>query len=400
MSNIKAGAAWAPINIQDVLPMEGFTIVRDDLTVRLLIVENGERFVIASMDMTSLPEDVHDEMISLVSDLTGAPLAHVWLTLTHSFAGPHIFPAPKPGKPQRGPVRSPEELAKMALLREHYESALKKAAEEAVGSMREAQVKAGAGESFVNIGRNVFDGERWVIGPNPEEPVNRKLSVLRVDDMEGNSIATVFNYSVRSSALANEDHHATDKIVTYDLGGEARKNIEDKIGGTAIFLCGGAADLNPREEGAKALASLGAELGGDVLKVREGATAISGTAPGTATVDVMLDNRDSNPNAGMENLIVTDTFEGNGRSEKQTVYMLDLGGAVLLGVKPEMDGICAKAMTDGGALMAVCMVNGSGKSMPSKRAYELKQYTAFHSPFMPGSAEKMAEAAISLIESC
>lgn len=86
--------------------------------------------------------------------------------------------------------------------------------------------------------------------------------------------------------------------------------------------------------------------------------------------------------------------------EKETrIHVLRLGSFVMVGVQPEISGVTARQIADAlpGDNVAVCvMVNGVDKCMPEREAYELAQYPCINSPYMPGGAEKLRDAAVEL----
>ena len=61
---LRAGAATVQINIDDtILPIDGFTWVRNPLHVRAIIMESDIRCAIVSVEITTLPEDTVENMI-------------------------------------------------------------------------------------------------------------------------------------------------------------------------------------------------------------------------------------------------------------------------------------------------------------------------------------------------
>ena len=112
---MKAGAGKARINLDGVLPFDGFDVELDSLWVRAALVEAVNRSCIVSVEATSLRADVVEPLRALVAREASCVPELVWVTVTHTFSSPH--------------VRTPEHLAddgereKNALLRARLEEA-------------------------------------------------------------------------------------------------------------------------------------------------------------------------------------------------------------------------------------------------------------------------------------
>ena len=95
---IKAGTGMAALDLTPVLPIEGFNVIQNDLHVRTIILDGKKRMVIVSVEVTSLQEDSVVRFLGKIKEMTGADDDCIWMTFTHSFAGPHVFLPPKPGQ--------------------------------------------------------------------------------------------------------------------------------------------------------------------------------------------------------------------------------------------------------------------------------------------------------------
>lgn len=422
---LRAGAGTAVVEIGgDILPIEGFTSVRDPLHVRVLILESGIRTVIASVEITSLFDSVLETMLQKLCGLTGAERENIWLTTTHSFGGPHLWPAPKPGQPeQRGPrARTEEDILRCARLERAYHRALEQAARAAAAGMRDAVIGAGRGFCTVNASRNVETRDGWWLGTDAEEPCDHSLTVLRVDDTAGDPIALLYTYGVRSCVMKTSKGADGGGIITSDLCGVTSMALEKEFGGgfTALFLCGAAADQEPQlkslqtevdkngdardiDQGAIGGALLDAQavrLAAEVLKtwrrtaclrdvwrIRAGSrSCICPTKKMGQTASFVKPTREA-------------VFEPDGETEL-TVYALRLGVLNLIGVQPEIDSITSMELAqavDGELSAAVIQVNGGGKCMPERTAYEQVKYQSLNSPFQAGCAEITRDTAIGLL---
>lgn len=426
---LRAGSGTAVINIDDtILPLDGFTYVRNPLHVRAIVLESNIRVVIVSVEITTLPEEVMEEMVQKVCAIAGVEREQVWLTLAHSFGGPHIWPEPKPGetekpRPGRKP-RTQDDIARCARLREAYYAALEQAVTEAVGGMRPAVMGAGRGTCTVNISRNLETREGWWLGGDSEEPCDHALTVLRIDAADGTPIAMMFHYGVRACVMMKSKAPDGGGIITSELCGVAGKMLEQELGDrfTVLFLCGAAADQEPQlttgwnetdKDGVLRSVDFG-EIGGALLDAQATRLAAETRKVWRRTQqlrDVEEFRMGSRAyvcatkkmtKSGAELQLSRDVvFEPDGEMTL-TAYALRLGVMNLIGVQPEIDGLTSIKLAQsvpGELTAAAIQVNGSGKCMPEQTAYDQIKYQSVNSPFMPGGAETMCAAAAELLRS-
>ena len=72
---------------------------------------------------------------------------------------------------------------------------LVEAAVEADGRLQPARIGSGWGESTIGVYRRETRDGRDVLGEVPDHPIDPTVGVIRVDDLDGQPIATVFRYS-------------------------------------------------------------------------------------------------------------------------------------------------------------------------------------------------------------
>lgn len=424
---LRAGSGRAEVDIAPCLPLDGFTSVHDAPMVRALVMESGRRVVIISMEITSIFPETREKMTERVCEIAGVPRENVWFTVTHSFCCPHIWPSPPPGeteKPRPGRAPRPQdEIERCDRLCEAYTSALGSAVSAAVEGLREAVIGSGRGKCAVNISRNMLTPEGWWLGPNSEGQCDQNLNVLRVDGADGGRIAALYVYGVRSSVAEGAKGADGGAVVTADLAGSASRCLENEFGGgfTALFLCGAAGDQEPvlkcrvnsldkdgklrdtdLNDGAFfLLEAQGRLLSSETLKVWSRIDGLNGLEEiGISSLECVLETK--RMNRDLRSLRPTRELNCEPDGEKSlTVYGMRLGGFCLAGVQPELDGVTtqeiASAFPDCVTATAI-MVNGCEKCMPELEAYKEVKYQCQNSPFMPGSAEKLRDTAISLLK--
>lgn len=423
---LRAGAGRAVIDIASILPVEGFTSIASEMHVRVLLLESNIRTAIVSVEITQMPDAIRLQMQTKVCEICGVEPEHVWITTTHSFAGPHLFPPPKPGEaPRPGPggrVRTPEDLERGAKLLGSYYAALEDACHQAVASLQDAVAGCSAGVSATTVSRNIETSEGWWLGTGSDQPCDQTLSLLRIDSIDGKPLAALFVFGIRSGVMFKVRDENGGAVVSSDLCGGACTYLEEEFGDhfTAMFLCGAACDQEPLLKGvcneldkygnlmekkfdvktaSAMLEAQSARLGCDALNVWRSVSELHdapeitmGSAPCVCATKVSGETSKLKPARGL-------TFEVAGETT-QTVSGMVIGDFILAGFQPEMGGVTSaqirQAFPDATAAMVI-MVNGSGKCLPDESAYAACMYQSQNTPFMPGSAEKLRNAAIELL---
>lgn len=419
---LRAGAGRAVVEIthEKILPVEGFTAVHNEMHARVLVLDSNIRAVIVSLEITQIPDPIRLEILPRVCEICQVEPEHVWITTTHSFAGPHLFP---PGGPAGGKPKTPEELERGKWLLESYQNAVERACRQAMAALRPAVAGCAAGTSAVTAGRSVLTAEGWWLGTDSEQLCDQTVSLLRVDGLDATPIAALFVYGVRSGVMHRVRGEDGGSLISSDLCGAACEFLEKEMGGdfTALFLCGAACDQEPMYKGiynevdkdgrlyevnlglraAALLEAQGIRLGSDVLKVWSRADDLCdvpeinmAAAPFTCTTKISGDTKSLKP-------VKYTTFEPAGEMNLN-IFAMTIGDFALAGLQPEMGGVTSaqirQAFPDSVTAMAI-MVNGNGKCMPDEEAYRLFKYQSLNTPFMPGQAEKMRDAVIELLKS-
>ena len=393
-----AGAGRATVNIdKNCLPLDGFAFVHDPLHVRALVLDGQRRIVIVSVEITSIFEQTQALFAEAVQKLTDAKVDDIWLCLTHSFSGPHIWTAGA-----KDPKKTPEELSRSKRLEQAYLAALKEAVTAAMESRREAAISSAVGQCAVNASRNVETADGWWVGIDLDQPCDHSLPVLRIDGTDGTHIAMVFVYGMRSCVMTNVLDSAGNKGVSSDLCGAASAWLEAEMGGdfTAIFLCGPAGDQEPALQGSlEALETQTERLGASALRAWNEAVCYGAATVQSSAVDIFCPTKKMNRDLRSLRPTREACFQPDGVKNLR-VHALRLADLHLIGVQPELSGVTAREigeiLPDDNVAVAV-MVNGCDKCMPEREAYELVKYQCLNSPYMPGSAEILRDAAVSLI---
>ena len=406
------GAGKAEIDLEGVLPFDGFDEQLDAIWARALVVEAGTRCCVVSVEATSLRGDLVDLLRDAAATASSCPREATWICATHTFSVPHV----------RTPdhLADDEERTRNERLREALVGAVEKAACDAAGSLCDATLSVACGVTVVNVNRDVDTPAGWWIGTNPEGYSDhgiRALVARGTDD--GATLAVVFSADVQSSVLQGSRDGEGRRLVTGDLVGRAATHVESSSPGcVALFLEGAAADQAPTEQavmttvardgsisrsdkggaGLALLDRLGIRLGEDVSSALAHATSldcrsveateVAITCPGQRRADFasLRPDRDYSYQAAPD--VAT------------TMCVLRLGDLVLLGVAPEIPSSLGTLVRTGYTTALVdilTLVNGAEKYLPAQDAYERRTYEAMNSGFGEGSAEALLRAAIETV---
>ena len=268
MPTLSAGVARSVINPPLGIRRAGIRIFADpiqaiesDLTATVLVLSDGNtRLAIAALDLGIMSMSEMAELRSRIAGAIDAPTSHVMVNLSHTHSSP-AFPDFIP-EPQ-------EQLSLKQQYRDDVFEATAAAAAKATVELQPARIDSGQGECGIGVYRRATgpDG-RGLLGEVPEAPVDRTVGVIRVDDLDGEPIATLFSYGCHPVVMGPRAH-----VASSDFPGAARDVVEQSLGGLSLFLqaCGG--NINPiggigyEVDGRDTRRRVGTVLGGEVLKV-------------------------------------------------------------------------------------------------------------------------------------
>ncbi len=236
--------------------------IETDLTATALVLGDGDtRVALLALDLCVISMAESDALRAGVADALGVPTAHVLLNLNHTHSAPAL--------PE---FMAMTDSAEDVPFRVRYARDLKRlvveAASEAADLMQPARIGCSWGDSSIGVYRREQRDGRDVLGEVPDHPIDSSVGVIRVDDLDGNPIATVFRYSAHPVTVGSRS-----QVASPDYPGPARDVIEGNLGGLALFLQGCGGNVNPRvgigyEVDCRDTKNrVGLELGGEVLKV-------------------------------------------------------------------------------------------------------------------------------------
>jgi hypothetical protein len=399
---LKAGAGRAVIDFpSSLLPLDGFTTVHDDLYVRILLLENGSRRVaLAVLDLTSISAEAIAAMRTTIAKASGVATADIVVTVTHTFSAPH--------------VQATSSSTAAAQYVQQITKATATAIAAAVEGLRSARVGFGTGTCDVNVNRDVLTADGWWLGTGEAGSSDKSVGVTRLDDLDGNPIAVLINYSVQSSVMMESVMTSGDLPITSDLAGAAVRHVEKQYDGDAVgfFLVGSCGDQSPafrskrytidkdkkwsqvdaQDAGWLLLTVQGERLGTEAVRVSE-TIKTSGGGSGstvrlltdTVTVDTMAMGHPTGP-------AKTYDFTPTGTADVP-IWILQLGNGAFVGVEPELSTDTALAIKKHSPFphtAVMSMLEGGSKNMAEAQSYARITYEAMDSSYAQGSAETVA----------
>jgi neutral/alkaline ceramidase-like enzyme len=219
ISPLRVGAARVDVTpSQGELPKNSYGIL-DRLYARAIVIDNGAATAaLVTVDAGAIAEPLWQTVSQSIAKDLGIPPTHVLLTATHTHSA--------------GGQRSPD-----------YAQKIVEAARLAKQRLTPARVGYGAGESYINVNRQIIDPKtgRWWEGPNREGPSDKTVAVVTFETVSGEPIAVYYNYAVHGVITGQLDQ------VSGDIPGATSRYIEesfdDKV--VAVWSNGAGGDQNP-----------------------------------------------------------------------------------------------------------------------------------------------------------
>ncbi len=245
----KAGVGTVDITPEGPIWMAGYAArkhpsegVAQPLHAKALALEDrhGNRCVIITSDLLGFPRAVAEPIADKIRQLHGLRRDQVLFTSSHTHSGPVI----------RESLISmyPLDEAQAAAIRsytERLQSLVADAVTAALKDLAPAQLSFGRGRAEFGVNRRALKDNRYVIGVNPEGPVDHDVPVLRVTGADGRLRAILFSY-----ACHNTTHGADNYQIHGDYAGAAQEELEKAHpGAAALFFLGCGADTNPNPRG-------------------------------------------------------------------------------------------------------------------------------------------------------
>ena len=411
---MKAGAGKAEFSLPPkYLEIEDFVVVHRTLNARALVLEDGAKWILVSLELTSMPDEEAWALQKAIAERFRVDEGHIWICVTHTFSAPHFW--------SDTVLADSKKIAQKRRFRENLHRATMQALEKAFLTMGQVKVGLGCGYSSVNVNRDIQTEDGWWVGTKGLGLSDHQVYTLRIDKENGEPLAVLFHYAIQSSVLHGSRLSAGGKAVTPDVAGIACAHIEKNMpGAVAIFLIGASGDQAPiekavqetfvrgervrtdrKEEGFGICESLGESLGETVRQTAQRLECIE------ACKELTFGRREFPvPGQKMEQELAelrpktVPEYESCG-DRTAVVEAIGIGELVFVGVKPELNcasGVTLQTLSPYAHTLVCTMVNGSAKYMAQRDAYERSTYEAMNSIYGKGAAEILIQETLGLLK--
>jgi hypothetical protein len=213
------------------------TGVHDPIYHRVVVMDSGDaQFYLISSDLCLFSPSLYDSVTRELETALGISPKQVMWSVTHTHAAPEI---------------GPQDMYKVLLGRSDHEwdrdytsrttSALVEAVRTAREKLEPARIAFGTGSSMANINRRAKDVDgRVSLGLNPDGPVDRQVNLIRLVRPDGSLIALVANYAMHGTVMSGDN-----LSVSGDAPGTVAAYLEQKLGGTVLYINGAAGNIAP-----------------------------------------------------------------------------------------------------------------------------------------------------------
>lgn len=174
--------------------------VKDELMTKAMVIESkGQTLAFIVLDILSLERDISQAIRKRVHEFTGIPEEAIMISCTHTHTGP------------------PRQMAESDDA--YYEVLVQKSADAAImAHSRKVKAKIGFGRGYedtVAFNRRFFmkDGtvmtNPGILNPDivrPEGPIDPEITVMRIDDENGNPLGIVSNYALHTDTVGGNEY--------------------------------------------------------------------------------------------------------------------------------------------------------------------------------------------------
>ncbi|WP_318764802.1 hypothetical protein [Lactiplantibacillus carotarum] len=394
MTNFKVGFGKAPIKFTSAdFPIREFAAQLDELACRVMLVRGTSDYALVSFDLTSLRPTALQRYRQLVADLTGIAIGNVWITVTHTFAAPHL-------------PSTTETTAKQVayqLIDQRLVVSLTVSCQRAIADLQAVTVGRAEVNCPINVNRNVKTPAGWWLGRNVTGESNHQLRVLAFQRTDGTT-NVVINYDLQPSVLDHMTNDAGERVISADVVGAAVRAYEENRQ-VAIFLPGAAGDQRPlftakpdqpfavakalvNEQGAVITAGLHAAVAAinnwlpvSRLRLYTQVVTVPTQVQKHTTFELKPTHRYS--------------FEATGQTTTLHLMAVEFNHYLLVGTEPELNSHfgdqCREQLNDP-QLQLATLVNGAAKYLPEPDDFERVTYQAMNTQLGRGASAQMLTA--------
>ena len=364
----------------------------DSIYVRVLAMEDGKnKSLFITFDLCAIPYP--EETLKMISEGTGIPEAYIFMAATHT----HEVPLLGFGLYQQGT----EEEKKCQLWYGVMKDVILETVRTAMGHLKPARIGYGTGKSYINVNRDETKDGKTDLGNNFERPSDKTLYLVRIEDMQGSTIALLVNYAVHAVVMNGCMVNGGIGLCG-DLPGRTSAKLEEQLGGVALWTSGAAGDQNPRimtaygielkdgkpkmrcleEKGYMILDFLVEEHVRDILKVNEGLVCEETDAPLFAASETIKCPGRKNPEKNTGTDDVPDA--------PYILRLLTIGDIAFEGISAEVVTTVGQAVREDSPYRKTILVTHASAYcgyVPDDWEYEHDAFEAKSTPVAQGAAQ-------------
>ncbi len=252
MDTLMAGASHCDISPELGHNLAGWIDIRPatrqdtPILLRALALETNQlKVIIFTCDLVGVGSDVIERVERVMEELFQILPCNIFVLPSHNHYGPSVS-----GNYAGDADRSEQENVYTDTLVESFVHA----ARLALNGISPVELKSGFTTENTYIHNSRFwrkdgtinwVGERDTHFARESGPVDTQIGVLRFEDEQGKTIATLFNYACHANCAEPDGFSA----ISWDWPGYCAQEIEAAWGGEALFLPGACGNIHPIREG-------------------------------------------------------------------------------------------------------------------------------------------------------
>lgn len=266
-AEIQGGVARVSITPSTPMFLSGYagrektsTGVAHPIHAKALVIRQdaAHQVVIVTTDLLGIPHHLSEAVARRLMDKHGIDRSQLMLNASHTHAGPMVWPslsiiAEYGGEDQKLVVNYGLQLADRIV----------EAVDAAFANLQPVRLLLGADSAGFASNRRLPTPQGFINSQNPAGPSDRQVPVLRMETLDGRTLAVLFGYACHNTTLGGDNYQ-----VGGDYAGFAQSYVEEAIPGSlALFMTGCAGDQNPYPRGTLELARQhGRELADAVMR--------------------------------------------------------------------------------------------------------------------------------------
>jgi neutral ceramidase len=442
---LQAGVAFVDITPPIPFRMSGYfyerlsTGTKDPLQARAIVFQQGkEAAALVFCDVVGVPLEITAPARKQASEATGIPVEHIAITGTHSHTGPLVFTAMHDHLHDRAVEKHGLDPYDSAPYRKELIRKIAEAVAKAKAALAPVELASGtADESRISFNRRFYmkDGSVRFNPPlkspdilRPAGPIDPQVGIILLSKPESDIkhpataiVSFAMHLDTTSGTLYSADYvKSLDDRLQQSFGRDFK----------LLFGTGTCGNINHRDVNTteqRNADTLGAMLGDAVAKAIEDGQIITGSEPSLAVKSVKIsaplqsfteeqiaDAKAAMPRIGTRDLPFLDAVEAykimdverlkkNGENPAQLeVQALRLNRETAIVLLPSEIfvefGLKIKAHSPFKTTLVIELANDDLAYTPTKQAFAEGGYEIANSRVVPGTGEKLVEAAIGLLK--